>query len=208
MYNEYLLNVAQTFLDFDSTVRNPKKIIVKDSDIKTFRRRNPNLGQLMVLEKKKAEKRFKRTNQVNNEILSYANYIRGLDYYMLEDMAQAILKAYQETEQFFNQKQSSIFQVEVVFADDGSVKLVPSLDELIDTIQNAFHSALSLVNSLPRLIMLKELRPHIKQSIPDFRELATTGPTILGILDRYTQINQIEEEVIGIMKQSYKDAME
>ena len=208
MYNDYVLKIARMFLDFDATVRDPKKIIVKDTDIKTFRRRNPNLDQLMVLEKKKAEKRIKRTNIVNAEILSYANYIRCLDYYMLESMAQAVVQAYYETQTAFRQKQSSIFQVEVVFTEDGNVKLQPSLDDLKDTVQIAFDSALSLVNSLPRLIMLKELRPHIKQSIPDFRTLAQTGPNILKILDRYTEINEIEDEVIQILIKSYNDAID
>ncbi|EAY07547.1 Dynein heavy chain family protein [Trichomonas vaginalis G3] len=206
-YRNYHQEIVNKFLEFDNKVRDPAKIIVKDSDIKTFKRKNPNLGQLMVLEKEKAEKRVKRTIKVNNQILSYANYLRSLDYMLLEEQAQAILGSWKQAHEVFKTKNCALFQAELIFTDDGQISLEPSLQELLDTISNAFSSAISLVTGFPRLIMAVELRPHIKQSIPNFRELIENGPNLLKILAPYPEINDIEEDCLNIMEKSYKDAL-
>lgn len=206
-YRNYHQEIVNKFLEFDHKVRDPAKIIVKDSDIKTFKRKNPNLGQLMVLEKEKAEKRVKRTIKVNNQILSYGNYIRSLDYMLLEEQAQAILGSWKQAHEVFQTKNCALFQAELVFTNDGEITLEPSLNELTDAIQNAFSAAISLVTSFPRLIMAMELRPHIKQSIENFRELVETGPNLLKVLAPYPEINAIEEDCKKIMEQSYNDAL-
>ena len=208
LYTEYINMISKQFLDFDASVRDPKNIIVRDSDIKTFKRRNPNLGQLMVLEKKKAEKRIKRTAKVNEEVLRYANYLRSIDYYLLEELAQSIVSSFNLALSYFKQPQSAVFQVEVAFTNDGNIALVPSLNDLKETINTEFRTALSLVSSFPRLLILKELRPHIKQSISDFRSLISNGPNIFSTLEPYKEIPDSEAEIIKVIEKSYKEATE
>ena len=59
-----------------TTISNPKLVQVHDSDFPDIKRRNPNLAQLMVLEKRKATKRMAKTEAVNRQIMEIGGFIR------------------------------------------------------------------------------------------------------------------------------------
>jgi len=206
VYDYYIDRVSRIILELDKKIRDPKLLYVKDSDVPFAKRRNPNLNQLMVLEKKKAVKRVKLTEKVNEEILKFGDFIRSIDYYLIESVVNAVLHCWNQAIINFSQNMASIFTVEVSFDQDGHVLLIPSCDELVKSVKKSFNIAQNTINSLPRLLLSNSLRPHIKQSYKHLSILAKDGPQISTIIDQFDDIRKINDRIESIIVQSYEES--
>ena len=123
-------------------IADPKKLEVKDSDIPQIKRRNPNVTQLLTLEKNKAIKRLEYTKEVNNEIREIGIYIRMIDYMILETLVDGCIKCWKSADENVSQSDASVFLVEVLFDDEGNVAFNPSHDDLINSISQTLDDSI------------------------------------------------------------------
>jgi hypothetical protein len=195
LYAQYVAKIQNEVLELDGHIRDPQVLQVKDSDFPEFKRRNPNLAQLMVVEKKKADKRVELTKKVNRETIALGYFIRDIDYMMLEGLAQAVQDALQQALSNVSQQMSSVFQVEVSFSEDGEVVLTPSLADLLGAIRGSLQDSLATTNALPRLLSCLPLRPHIQESHPNFKKLFEEGPKLKEMLKEMTSSSRSRKEL-------------
>jgi len=202
-YREYINIVQMQLLNLDAKIRDPRILQVKDSDFPESKRRNPNLGQLMILEKKKSERRVELTAHVNEQIKTLGYFIRSVDYLLLENLVKSADLCWKQALKNVSQPMSSVFNVEVIYSDNGEVVLSPSLKELVDIISQSFVEAKSFLCSLPRILYLSSLRPHIRESHPDMVSLFERGPKLDNMILNAHNLQSIEKEIIEIIKASY-----
>lgn len=205
-YADYIHVIKGHILRLDAKIRDPKNVLVKDSDFPEIKRRNPNLDQLMVLEKKKAERRVLLTEKVNKQIFQLGLFIRQVDYFLLEELGLAIRKAWLNIGENVSQQMSSIFNIEVSYDDEGEIQLKPSLDDLRNGIKRAFDMARKAIKSLNRIVNEKELGPHIRESHPNFKALYKDGPNVEHLFRRYAEMDDVENNVIKIIEDSYRES--
>ena len=206
IYDEYIAELTKLLLSLDFVIRDPSTLFVKDSDVKKMQRKNTNPDLMVVLERKRAEIRVKRTEKVNEEIIKFGHFIRQIDYILLEDLAAGLIETWNVALFNFSQKQSSMFQLEVTFGLEGEVVLTPSLSDLLSVIVETLRNSISLLNNLPRIIIQESIIAHIKQSYPNFTDLLRKGPDLVLILNSYKEIEEIEQKIVEITKCSYEEA--
>lgn len=205
-YSDYIKTITETILALDAKIRDPRILQVKDSDFPEIKRRNPNLAQLMVLEKKKAERRVELTKMVNGQIIALGYFIRDIDYMLLEIIAQSARESWHRAADIIFSDNSAVFQVQVSFSDKGEVIFSPTLQELNDAIHSSLRGSLMTAGKLPRLLTEIKLRPHIRESHPDYKRLIETGPKIEKMIERDDELKEIESKIIEYINESYKKA--
>ncbi|OHS99158.1 Dynein heavy chain family protein [Tritrichomonas foetus] len=205
-YAEYIKSITEAILALDAKIRDPRILQVKDSDFPEIKRRNPNLAQLMILEKKKAAKRVELTKMVNGQIIALGYFIRDIDYMLLEAIADSTRDCWRKASNIIFSDNSAVFQVQVSFSDDGKVVFSPTLEYLTDSIHNSLRGSLRTAGNLPRLLTEIKLRPHIRESHPDFKKLIEIGPKIEQMIERDDELNKIENKIIEYITESYKKA--
>lgn len=207
LYSDYIAKIQGEVLGLDARIRDPKVLQVKDSDFSEMKRRNPNLAQLMLLEKKKAEKRVELTKKVNNQIIALGFFIRDIDYMLLETLAASVYNCWHLAADSIAQDMSAVFQVEVSYSEDGKVLLSPTLPELLEEIHNSLQDAITTTAGLPRLLNAVQLRAHIRESHPDYRRLFDDGPRLRQMIEKDDDLQRTEQKIVDVVTSSYRDAV-
>lgn len=205
-FADFIQNIQEEILQIYDIISDPQHVQVLDSEFPEIRRRNPNLGQLMILEKKKALARNDKTHIVNREIMAIGSYIRLIDYILLETLTKSCISYWRLTELHISDalQAHTIFQVEVLFNDEGQVIFKPKLDDLLCTIEWALDLSIETLNSLPRLIFVPQLRPLLRDNGLNIPQLYQEGPQFLQIINQDKVLDSIKETI----NQSVTDAYE
>ncbi|OHS94777.1 hypothetical protein TRFO_39049 [Tritrichomonas foetus] len=198
-FSEFLQNIAKIICDLYISIKDPTRIKVEDKDFQEIKRRNPNIGQLIVLEQKIAAEKDRRVKLVQNEISSLSYFIRMIDYMILESMAKSCSECWELAAENASQEQSSIFQIEMSFSDDGKVSFDIPLEEVIGNVRKCLHDSFITLNELPRLTNMVQLREYLKENIVD-------GPTFESIKAPDTSYSKNEDIILNIISASYKSA--
>lgn len=205
-YIEYLNLIVETLLQLDIDIRNPQRLVVDDSEFSEIKRRNPNLGQLKILERKKHAENLRRQGIVKKEVNSFCQFIRATDMLILESLVKSCVEAWKIAEYNVTSDMAAIFEIEVGFDDAGKVVFNPTLQKLLETTKTSLRSSLDHLNELPRLLMARPLRKRLNENIPNLKHLFDTGPNFLSFISCNSLIPQIENNILTVIETSYHDA--
>ncbi|OHS99238.1 Dynein heavy chain family protein [Tritrichomonas foetus] len=207
-FSDFISNLQESILLIYEKVSNPELVQVNDSDFPEIRRRNPNLGQLMVLEKKKAAARNDKTKMVNREIGSIGSFIRMVDYILLECLTSSCKTSWKTAESNVSDpSQGTIFQVEVLFNDEGNVVFKPLLKDLLHSISWALKASVDTLNSLPRLILMPKLRPLLRDNGLNLKKLYKNGPQFSQIINQENALDKIKKSIKDSVRNAYELAL-
>lgn len=208
-YSDFVSNIQDTVLVLYDVVSDPSHVQVNDSEFPEIRRRNPNLGQMMILEKKKAAARRDKTKDVNREIESIGSYIRMIDYILLESLTHSCISCWRTTELNVSDSTQAhtIFQVEVLFDEDGKVVFQPLINDLLKTISWALKLSIDTLNSLPRLAFMTNLRPLLRDNGLDLGQLYSDGPHFSAIINQDGILDKIKLNIEESIKSAYEVAL-
>ncbi|OHT04291.1 Dynein heavy chain family protein [Tritrichomonas foetus] len=205
-FSDFMDNFIGFVLELDADIRDPDRILVKNSDFPESNRYFPKLGELMVLEQKKTDERQRRIKLVHYELEAFAGFIRMLDYSILEDLVHNALECWRKADQYISQDMSSIFQIEISFNDNGEVVFDPSFDDLINSINETLDDSLATLDKLPRLLMSPAVRPHLREIFTNLTELFDDGPRFKDFADSLVEFSKIKEHIIKVITESFEDA--
>jgi len=207
-YSEYLNNTQQQIKKLYHVVSDPSLVQVFDTDFPEIRRRNPNLSQLMILEKKKASTRALKTESVNEEIILIGGYILLVDYMILESLVKGCHNSWRSAKETLQQELPCVFQVEVRFDDSGRVNLNPLKEDLMAVVQKALEDSLKTLNSLPRLPKQSQMLPHLRDSGVNYIRYFNKGPQFINLVQSSNELSAIKTSILGIISSSYDEAYE
>ena len=205
-YGAFMSDIIQSVAQLDEDIRDPQRLVVNDNDFPEIKRRNPNMGQLMALERKKYAETNRRIDIVKNEVLAFGSYVRLIDYVLLERLARSCFECWVALRAEISADSSSIFAIQVSFSDDGDVVFTPSLDVLLDAVNFALDESLNALNSLPKVISSPDLREHLKESIPDLTKLLDSGPTFKDFISPNEYMDVIRQYVIHVITDAFNSA--
>jgi len=204
-YVAFLSKTTQSIIELYNKVSNPIRVQVHDSDFPEVQRRNPNVEQLVGLEKKKALTRANNTISVNEEISSIGKLIRMVDYILLEALSRGCEECWNAAENTIAQEGSSVFQVEVKFANDGSVLFEPPLNILEEKISQSLWKSLEILSNLPRVFNDPNLKALVINS--GYKLFSKKD---LPSINHFTNVSQIlkpiEKKIIHTIRASFNDA--
>lgn len=206
-YQQFIENISQNIYDLYMKISDPRLVQVQDSDFPEIKRRNPNLQQLITLEREKAIKRVENTDIVNHQIIEIGSYIRMIDYMLLETLVDGCIKCWKIAEKNVVPPESNVFQVEVLFNDDGKVAFKPTYDNLINSISSALDTSLITLNKLPRLCMQQLLHPLLRDSGMNLVLQAEDGPSFTQILSNTNVLDKIKENMLSVVINSYQESI-
>ena len=207
-YKVFLENVVAQINQLDEDIRDPARVIVEDNDFPEIKRRNPNLGQLMVLERKKYAEKNRRNEIVQKEIRAFGDFVRLIDYILLEQLSKSCFKCWYFADNNVSTDRSSIFEIQVSFSDDGEIVFIPSLEDITSTVNTVLLDSLATLNSLPRVIRSTTIRAHLRESIPDLNKVFDDGPSFKSFIDCNEDIERIREHIIAVLTYAYNGAYE
>ena len=205
-YDKYLAQMVEVLLQLDKDIEDPQRLVVRDNDFPEIKRRNPNLGHLKVLERKKYAESLRREGIVEKEMYEFCNYVRLVDMSILEALAASCLASWRTADANVSSVQASVFVVEVTFTNDGTIKLTPPLDVLLGTVNKALDDSVMMLNDLPRVIMSLQLRTTLRDHFPSLGSLFENGPTFLTCIRSNAEFRRIKEHICEVISVSYKEA--
>ena len=205
-YTSFIQDMVSIFGELHKMLSNQELLNVTDKDFAEIRRKNPNIGMLMTLERKKDAERKRREEQMNYELTYLGNFLRMLDYVMLESLRESCFKSFIEAKNSILQEQSAVFVAEVYFSDTGKVSFKPSFEELSGTVMQVFKTALSTLDSLPRVLRHPDLRFILTNSKVDVTKLLDEGPDFQLLSKSSPLIGEVVKKIIGEIAESYKQA--
>lgn len=206
-YYEFLENFLSFVLECDADIRDPSRVLVKNSDFKENNRYMPRLGELAVLEEKKSIERQRRMKVVHEELVSFAGYLRMMDYHILEELLACALNIWRKADSVISSDMSSVFEIEISFGDDGNVVFSPNFDDFINAIDEAMEKSLTILDQLPRLLMATSIRPHLREVFLNLNELFEEGPSFKSLCDTQVEFKEIKKNILKVMADSFKDAL-
>lgn len=206
-YEAFIDQIERGILNLYSDISDPQKVAVTDDELPDSKMRNPNIRQLISLEKKKAIFRVERTNQANSQIWSLGNYIRSIDYMILETLARGVLECYRIADHNVSQKGSSIFKIEVSFDDAGNVVFEPDIHNLEAAVIDSFKFSMKTLSNLPRILKRHNLRSLVYNSGLSIEDLIEKGPILSDFTDPIKELPEIEENILKMVRDSYNDAL-
>ncbi|OHS96659.1 Dynein heavy chain family protein [Tritrichomonas foetus] len=207
-YQNYLSNVLELMLQLDGDIRDPTRVLVKETDFTRGKNVIPNLGQLMVIREKVDAERIKRNEIVNNEVKGFCYFIRMIDYLLLESLSTACYESWKAADQNVSQEMSSIFQIEIYFTDEGEIAFVPTLDELLTAIDNSLSDSIITLTKLPRLLSQSQLRPHLREVYNSIHKLLEDGPHFDQFCKTNPDYEKFHDNIIRVIKDSYHESEE
>lgn len=207
-FSEFVEKVIAQLVQLDADIRDPARVIVEDSDFPEIKRRNPNLGQLMVLERKKYAESNRRNEIVKKEIGAFGHFVRLVDYVLLEQLAKSCYECWIMADENVSTDQSSIFEIQVSFNNDGTILFTPSIDEFITKLKNLFSGALKTLNDLPRVIRAGAIRQHLRESLPELNYIFDDGPSFKSFIECNAEIDRLSNHILDVITEAYHDAYE
>jgi len=223
-YNSYVSMICNNILELYNVISDPKHVQVNDSDFPEIQRRNFNIEQLQMFEKKKAIARAEKTETANRKIMIIPSFIRVSQYMMLESLTKAATKCWKSALNELSQEMASIFRVEVFFNQQGQVCFEPSLDQLLGSIKTCFKEARNNMFHLKPLIEKQEMQPFLKECGINLYNLKFKGGKLSLFLLNYANTknqsskkispeeNSIlmvyEENMLAIILKSYEQSLQ
>jgi hypothetical protein len=207
-FADLIASAQQIVLDLYSMISQPKMVTVSDADFPDVHRRNPNLGQLMFLERRKAIARAEKTTAVNREITTIGGLIRMIDYMLLENLSSGCVHAWRVADSIVSRVDAAVFQVEVWFDPEGAVSFSPLLSDLTETISGVLSHSISTLGALPRLLLVQQLRPLLRDNGLELPSLYEQRPKVEQIIPHYASLDEIQTRILATLKHSYEKAME
>lgn len=207
-YSNYINVIIDRIIELYRKISDPLNVQVDDNEFTDIHNRNPNLDKLKLLEKKKARLRLERTIKVNNEIVKLSSFIRVIDYIHMETLCKVCIESFKEANENVSNVHAAIFQVDVYFAEDSSVKLKPTLEQLVKTVSTSLSDAEKTLNSLPRLVSSNKLIPFIREGGFDISKFYEQGCTLSQILSGVASLEPIEKHIIDVINESYKQSLQ
>ena len=205
-YSDFIEETTNKICQLYIDISDPQLVQVQDSDFPQIKRRNPNLNQLLVLEKTKAEKRLENTKNVNSEIERIGGYIRMIDYMLLETLVDGCIKCWTNADNNVSQPNSNVFQVEVLFDEEGQVAFNPKHDDLIEAISDSLDNSVNTLNKLPRLLYQSRLQQFLRDNGSDVAILFSEGPNFSQLMTCSTVLKTVKQHITEIVSNSYKEA--
>jgi len=205
-YSQFINNLALLTNEVYYMLSDPDLLNVSDMEFAEIRRKNPNIGQLIILERKKDTEMKRRTELMKKETRYMSNFLRLFDYIMLEALRSQSFSKWKDAQHSICQEQSAVFQVEVYFSNDGKVSFSPSRDDLIFEVKKVFEKSLKTLDHLPRLLRHPDLRKILSECSYNLSDLFTNGPTFANISKSSPMIEEIETNVINTLDKSYSEA--
>lgn len=202
-YSQFLNEVTRIICDLFTTINDPERVKVEDTDFQEIKRKNPNIEQLIVLEQKVHAEKERRIQLVKSEISSLSNFIRMIDYMLLESMAKSCSESWTIAASNISQDKSGIFLIEVSFSDEGKISFNVPLETLIENVRTCLNESFVTLNNLPRLNQMAKIVDHI---IP--KEKVRDWPTFESIRSTDTSYSRIEDTILDLLAASYKSAEE
>lgn len=205
-YDKFVFKIQEEVNGLYAAISDPKLVEVHDSDFPDTQRKDPNLAQLMLLEKRKSLMRAQRTDAVNHEIMAIGGFIRMVDYMILEELSEGCIECFKMAERNVVADGAAVFQVDVYFTDDGKVEFRPTLDDLLSTISTTLKEAVKTLNQFPRVLAQVSMRPFLRDNGLDLNQLFNDGPQFLHIVKCSDILEVIEAHVLETVKTSYMAA--
>ena len=202
-YSDFFAEAVGLVQELFGMLSDPELLIVKDEEFEEIRRKNPNIQQLIVLERKKEAEKIRRTEQMADELKNMTNFLRMLDYMLLETLRKASYDCWEIAYENIFTDLSSIWQVDVYFSEDGKVAFEPSEETLVQAVKNAFSDARSTMDSLPRLLRSTDLRNVLRKSGINLGNLFDLGPAFHDIINCISFQDQIEARIISHIEESF-----
>ena len=206
-WEKFIMKTQNEIQQLYTTISNPKLVQVHDSDFPDIKGRNPNLAQLMVLEKRKAAKRQAKTEAVNRQIIEIGGFIRMIDYMLLETLQAGCIEAFKLADANVSSEQAAVFVVDVIYDDEGKVAFTPTLEKLIDSIKTILNDSLKVLNLLPRLLMQLPMKPFLRDNGLDYITLFEDGPQFIQMVDR-SILDEARDHIIEVVTKSYNEGFE
>ncbi|OHS97076.1 Dynein heavy chain family protein [Tritrichomonas foetus] len=205
-YSDFINEVTVLVSQLDTMLSDPEILQVRDNEFAEIRRKNPNIGQLIVLERKKDAERIRRTEQMSEEMNYLVNYLRMVDYMILESLRTSCFHAYKVAEMNCLQDLSAIFLVNIFFSDDGKVSFKPSVDDLKSEVHRQLSIVFKTIDTLPRLLRATSLRHILRNSKINIPVLFDDGPDFQNITSCSPLLEDVERNIIAVIDHSYKEA--
>ena len=205
-FSAYLDNVVAYVLELDADIRDPQRLVVKNTDIRDGRKVGSKLGDVIQLEARRAAERQRRKQQVQFEMSHFAGFVRMVDYGILETLVQTCLECWRTTDKYVSGEMASIFEVSISFSDEGEMMFDPSFEELIKAVLQSLHDAKKTVATLPRLLMSSAIRPHMREVIPNLNDVFETGPQFDAFFRTNVQFSTIRKHIVEVLTANFKEA--
>jgi hypothetical protein len=201
-YSEFVVQTAEQLAELYAAISDPALLVVSDAEFAEIHRKNPNVTQLAILENKKEQRRQKRADKMNRELVAFGRLIRLIDYLFLEAQRSCVFRGWKLADQNLSGEDSAIFTIDATFDLEGNVAFVPDVDGLIELLHDTLDNSIEAMNDLPRVFHCRELGPILTQ-----RELAFhDAPSLREILRCIPDLQDLENHMIAVIKESYEDA--
>eukprot|EP00002_Diphylleia_rotans_P033820 TRINITY_DN7227_c0_g1_i1.p1 TRINITY_DN7227_c0_g1~~TRINITY_DN7227_c0_g1_i1.p1 ORF type:complete len:4130 (+),score=744.89 TRINITY_DN7227_c0_g1_i1:147-12536(+) len=201
----FVEKVVHLIEDLCKAVCNPERTKLPDDD-PAQQRIKVSLRQILLMEKQKALERAKIAEKVNSEIKQIGNFVRLIDYVLLEYVIRIVLNDFANFLSVMQTDKATIFRTDVIFNAEDEVDFNPNLKQLRSVIGDTLTDAVSVANGLPRVLFHPPFRKFLKLSNMDPRNLASNGPSIRTFLSELSQFNAIQAEIYDIIDNSYRAA--
>lgn len=205
-FQNFFSFALKSLLMLDGDIRDPEKVTVKVHDIDKRRNFTPTMSQMLEIKLKIDKEVSRRTKIVNDEILTFGQFVRFMDYFILESVEKECHNCWKTALGNLSQPMSSIFQIELSFAEDGTIKFTPSIDELLKAFEESFENSFITLDKLPRILLSPQLRPHLRELIDSVENLFTLGPSFGDFARVNKDYHIIREKIIEILKESFANA--
>ena len=203
MFIDYSVGLLKNLI---TDIKNPERRLVKDSDFPEIKRQNPNLHQLIVLERKKQSEKVRRKEVVQAEISAFTNFVRLIDYILLESLVRSCLECWQIAEGNVTQDVASIFTIEISFSDDGNLIYTPTLETLLNEVSETLDSSISLIQNLPRILHSTKLRSQLRETLGDsITPLFEEGPAFEQFVECNKNFPLIKDRILNVFRSSFKE---
>lgn len=205
-YQEYLFNVVEYVLVLDADIRDPTRVLVKETDFTRGKMLIPNLGQLMAIREKVDAEKARRDEKVHKEIVCFCDFIRMLDYLLLETLSTACLESWTIADQNVSQEMSSIFQIDLYFTNDGKIAFNPTLDDLLSSVKKSLLDSITTLLKLPRLINEPKIRPLLRELYSNIRPIIENGPHFDQFCKANSNYKRIHNHIVEVITKSYHES--
>ena len=205
-YRKYLYNIIDLIHDLDADIRDPDRVTVKIHDVDRSSKMFPDMGYLLEASDKMKAKKEKLDAEVHQEVLDFCNFIRVADYMMLESLQQYCYECWKQAEKSVTSSMSSVFQVEVSFDDAGEVVFNPTIERLKSSVEAALDQSIVTLDNLPRIVGMKDFRPHLRERFGNLNDLYDKGPTFKQCVDFNKEYAEIKKTILTSVEKSYESA--
>lgn len=206
-FEVFMGSIADILIQLDEDIRDPERLVVNDTDFDEIKRQNPNLGQLIVLERKKENEEQRRLDIVQRELVAFGDFVRLMDYVLLEGLLTSCKECWYIADDSVSQDMASVFVIEVSFTKEGDIGFVPSLEKLKSSVCYALDQSIEVLNRLPRILTIPKMRHLLRERIPELTQLFEKGPNFARFAATNAEYVEMRKHILEVIEKSYADAL-